>query len=395
MEKIKIFVEDLLSSWGMSESAATVVRFVALVIIAVLLAWAAGYLCRKIVPLVGKLTRRTENKWDNVIFNRRVLVSASNIVPAIVVWQLLPWVFYEFPVVQEILKRITAIYITIMSVKTIVVFLDSFKYLEHQRRSSTQQYLHTFMGVLKIIIIFIAVIIVISIIINRNPLAIIAGLGATSAILMLVFQDTIVGLVAGIRLTSNDMLNKGDWITVPKAGANGTVEEMTLTTVKIRNFDNTIVTVSPKTLVDDSFQNWIGMQQGDGRRVKRLIYIDFRSIRVADDALKTSLVKKGYCTEKEVKGDQINLNLYRRYMERYIAAREEVNTDMMLMVRQLEATSTGLPVEFYFFLRDKEWVTYEHQLYDILSWAYAMAQEFGLVIYEQLMEPQAPTPSLP
>lgn len=387
MEKIKIFVEDLFQSLGLSDSASTVVRFVALVIVAVLLAWATGYLCRKIVPLVGKLTRRTDNKWDNVIFNRRVLISASNIVPAIVVWQLLPWVFYEFPVVQEILKRITAIYITIMSVKTIVVFIDSFKYLENQRRSSAQQYLHSFMGVLKIIIIFIAVIIVVSIIINRNPLAIIAGLGATSAILMLVFQDTIVGLVAGIRLTSNDMLHKGDWITVPKAGANGTVEEMTLTTVKIRNFDNTIVTVSPKTLVDDSFQNWIGMQQGDGRRVKRLIYIDFRSIRVADEALKDSLVKKGYCTKEEVKGDQINLNLYRRYMERYIAAREEVNTGMMLMVRQLEATNTGLPVEFYFFLKEKEWVTYEHQLYDILSWAYAMAQEFGLVIYEQLMEP--------
>ncbi len=387
MEKIKIFVEDLFQSLGLSDSASTVVRFVALVIVAVLLAWAAGYLCRKIVPLVGKLTRRTDNKWDNVIFNRRFLTSASNIVPAIVVWQLLPWVFYEFPVVQELLARITAIYITIMSVKTAVVFIDSFKYLEHQRRSSTQQYLHSFMGVLKIIMIFIAAIIVVAIIINRNPMTIIAGLGATSAILMLVFKDTIEGLVAGVRLTSNDMLHKGDWITVPKAGANGTVEEMTLTTVKIRNFDNTIITVSPKTLVDDSFQNWIGMQQSEGRRVKRLIYVDFRSIRVVDDTLKTHLVKKGYCTEEEVKGEQINLSLYRRYMERYIASREEVNSDMMLMVRQLEATNTGLPVEFYFFLKEKEWVTYEHQLYDILSWAYAMAQEFGLVIYEQLMEP--------
>ena len=386
MKQIQEFVENLLTSIGFDGSSVTIIRFVFLVIVSVLLAWLAGYLCRRIVPLVVKLTKKTENKWDNVLLNRRVLLSASNIVPAVVVWQLLPWVFYEYPVVQELLARATAIYITIMSVKTAVVLIDSFKYLDDSRRSSTQQYFHSFMGVLKIIMIFIAVIIVVAIVVNRNPMAIIAGLGATSAILMLVFKDTIEGLVAGIRLTSNEMLHKGDWITVPKAGANGIVEDITLTTVKVRNFDNTIITVSPKTLVDDSFQNWIGMQESAGRLVSRMVYFDFRSIGIASDALKTRLAEKGYFKKEELKGNHINLTLYCQYMERYLRGREEVNAEMMLMVRQFEATNTGLPVELYFFLKEKEWVEYEHQMADIMAWAYALANDFDLKIYERVGE---------
>lgn len=386
MKQIQEFVENLLTSIGFDGSSVTIIRFVFLVIVSVLLAWLAGYLCRRIVPLVVKLTKKTENKWDNVLLNRRVLLSASNIVPAVVVWQLLPWVFYEYPVVQELLARATAIYITIMSVKTAVVLIDSFKYLDDSRRSSTQQYFHSFMGVLKIIMIFIAVIIVVAIVVNRNPMAIIAGLGATSAILMLVFKDTIEGLVAGIRLTSNEMLHKGDWITVPKAGANGIVEDITLTTVKVRNFDNTIITVSPKTLVDDSFQNWIGMQESAGRLVSRMVYFDFRSISIASDALKTRLAEKGYFKKEELKGHHINLTLYCQYMERYLRGRDEVNAEMMLMVRQFEATNTGLPVELYFFLKEKEWVEYEHQMADIMAWAYALANDFDLKIYERVGE---------
>lgn len=386
MKQIQEFVENLLTSIGFDGSSVTIIRFVFLVIVSVLLAWLAGYLCRRIVPLVVKLTKKTENKWDNVLLNRRVLLSASNIVPAVVVWQLLPWVFYEYPVVQELLARATAIYITIMSVKTAVVLIDSFKYLDDSRRSSTQQYFHSFMGVLKIIMIFIAVIIVAAIVVNRNPMAIIAGLGATSAILMLVFKDTIEGLVAGIRLTSNEMLHKGDWITVPKAGANGIVEDITLTTVKVRNFDNTIITVSPKTLVDDSFQNWIGMQESAGRLVSRMVYFDFRSISIASDELKTRLAEKGYFKKEELKGNHINLTLYCQYMERYLRGCEEVNAEMMLMVRQFEATNTGLPVELYFFLKEKEWVEYEHQMADIMAWAYALANDFDLKIYERVGE---------
>ena len=385
MENIKIFVEQILELSGLTGSAVPVVRHILLVITAVILAWLAALFCRKlIVPLILKITNKIEVKWAQVLFNRKVLISACNIVPAIVVWQLLPMVFYQYPVVREVLARLTAIYITIMTVRTIVVFIDSFKKLEDERRSSMQQYFHSFCGVLKIILMFLAAIAVVSIIINKSPATLIAGLGATSAILMPVFKDTIEGLAAGIRLTSNEMLHKGDWITVEKAGADGTVEEMTLTTVKIRNFDNTIVTVSPKTLVDDSFQNWIGMQESDGRRAKRKIFFDFRSLSPITDEQRQQLIEKKYFKPEEIKEGDINMTLFRQYMEKYLASREDVNADMTLMVRQLEATSTGMPVELYFFIRNKEWVVFEHTVAEIMEYTYATAKDFNLKIYQQL-----------
>lgn len=384
MEVINTYTDYLISLVGLEGDLVPVVRHGLLVLVAILLSALAGLVCRKVfVPLILKMTTRTEAKWDDVLFNERVLVSACQIVPAIVIWQLLPMVFSKFPVVRELLTRATAIYITVMSVRLALVFISSFKNLEGEKRTSTQQYLYSFMGVMKILMLFIAVIIVISILIDRDPVKLFAGLGATSAVLMLVFQDTIKGLVAGVRLTSNDMLHKGDWITVPKAGANGIVEEITLTTVKIRNFDNTIVTVTPQTLVDDSFQNWNGMQQGEGRRVNRKVYYDFRSIRLMDESLWEHVVERGYCKREEISGQTVNLTLYRNYVERFLRQHKEVNAEMTLMVRQLEATQCGLPVEFYFFLKDKTWVNYEHHLAEIMEQIYALATEFGLKIYEQ------------
>lgn len=207
---------------------------------------------------------------------------------------------------------------------------------------------------------------------------------------MLVFKDTISGLVAGIRLTSNDMLHRGDWITVPKADINGIVEDITLTTVKVRNFDNTILTITPQTLVDDSFQNWIGMRQGDGRRVKRLVYFDFRCIRPVDDGMRRLLVDKYGFDEREMQPGVVNMTLFRRYVERYLASRDDVNTAMLFMVRQLEATNTGLPLEFYFFLKQKEWKPYEHHLAAIMEYVYSIIPDFGLRVYQRYSDGARP-----
>lgn len=390
MENIKIWVENLISMMGIKGDMIPITRHILLVLVAILLAAIAGLLCRKIlVPIIMRITAKTEAKWDDVLFNKKVLMSACHIVPAIVIWWLLPLVFFQFPVVKELLTRITAIYIVVMSVKTVLVFLSAIKDLEGEQRTNKQQYLYSFIGVLRLVMIFVAAIIVVSIIIDKDPMKLFAGLGATSAILMLVFQDTIKGLVAGIRLTSNDMLHKGDWITVPKAGADGTVEEMTLTTVKIRNFDNTIITVTPQTLVDDSFQNWTGMQEGDGRRVKRVVYFDYRSIHVVDEPLRQQLIDKKLVREEDIKADSVNLTLFRYYIEAYLKKRSDVNANMTLMVRQLETSQygNGLPVEFYFFLKNKEWIPYEHLLADIMEYIYATAPLFGLSIYQR---PAAP-----
>ena len=384
MENIKIFVEQLISLTGLTGNAVPVLRHVLLVLIAILLASLAGLLCRKIiVPVVRRLTSHTDARWDDVLLGDKVLISACQIVPAIVIWQLLPLVFYQYPVVRELLTRLTAIYITVMTVKLVLVFISAVKQLEGEERSARQQYLYSFMGVVRIVILFVAAIVVIAIVLDRDPMKLFAGLGATSAVLMLVFQDTIKGLVAGIRLTSNDMLHKGDWITVPKASANGIVEDMSLTTVKIRNFDNTMVTVTPQSLVDDSFQNWNGMQQGDGRRVNRMVYYDFRSIRIVDEQLRKQLIAKKYFKADEIKAGMVNMTLYRQYLAGWLSRHPLVNPDMTLMVRQMEPTPEGLPVEFYFFLKEKEWVAYENQMAEMMEHIYAVTPDFGLQIYQK------------
>ena len=387
MEKIGIWVQDILSWMGLSGSMMMIVAHILMVLIAVAAAWLSYSVCRRVlIPVVRKLTMKTEVSWDEVLLNEQVLKSACQIVPAIVIWDVLPMVFNQFPLVQTLLERATAIYITVMATRTVIVFINSFKALEGERRTSTQQYFHSFCGVLKIVMMFIAGIVVVSIVLNKSPMTLFAGLGATSAILMLVFKDTIEGLVAGIRLTSNEMVHKGDWITVDSANADGIVEEMSLTTVKIRNFNNTISTVSPQTLINGSFKNWIGMQESEGRRVTRKLYFDYRSIRLADEEMKKHLTTKKYCDKEELEGDHVNLTLYRAYIDKALAKRPEVNSDMMLMVREFEPTPNGLPVEFYFFLKSKEWKTYEMQAAEIMEWAIAVVPEFGLKVYQNLTE---------
>ncbi len=389
LDTVRDMVEGLISMTGLHGSSVHVVRHVLMVIVAVLIAILAEALCRKVLlPLIMKLTSHTNAKWDDIVFNRTVLLSACHIVPAVVVWILLPLVFYQYHFVEEFIARLTAIYITVMTARLVLAFIDAFKDLDTSaKRSSAQQYFHSLCGVLKIVVVFISTVVAIGIIINRSPLSLLAGLGATSAVMMLVFKDTITGLVAGVRLTSNNMLHKGDWITFDKAGVNGVVEEMSLTTVKVRNFDNTFVTVSPTTLVQESFQNWKGMQQSGGRRVKRMVFFDFHSIRPLDAALRQQILDNKFFTAKELDASPaINISLFRRYMEKYLRTLPYVNQDMTLMVRQLEATNAGLPIEFYFFLKEKTWVEYEHQLADIMDAIYALTPLFGMKIYQQYPE---------
>ena len=382
IEDIRIWTEQAALSMGATETSSVYLTDAMLVIFTLLLSWLSFVVChRLVVPITVKITSKTDVEWDDVLLNERTLRKACLIVPAIVVSMFIPNIFVRMPDMMELLERLTGIYITVMSTRLAIEVINSLKMLDSDVQSAHHQYLHTFCGVLKIVVVFLSVIVIVSIVINRNPLTLLAGLGATSAILMLVFKDTISGLVAGVRLTSNDMLHKGDWITVEKAGVNGTVEEITLTTVKVRNFDNTIVTITPQTLVDDSFQNWKPMQEGDGRRVMRRIYIDFRSIRLVTPELRQSLISHHYLPQ-EGTTTEVNLTLFRHWADSYLASHPLVNSDMTHMVRQLEATPQGLPVEFYFFLKEKEWKTWENQTDEILERLYAAMQDFDLSIYQ-------------
>lgn len=385
MNDIVIQAEQLFRQTGLTGSMLTFTSRMALALIILGAACLIYLLCHKlIVPLMVRIAEKTVVEWDDILLNEGTLRAASHIVPGLFVWMFLPDVFAVYNTVPEVLSRVTAFYVVLMSMRLGIAFIDSFKGFEGERRTALQQYFHTFCGVLKIGVIFISVIVMVAVVIGRSPLTLLAGLGATSAILMLVFKDTITGLVAGVRLTSNDMLHKGDWITVPKTEVNGIVEDITLTTVKVRNFDNTILTVSPLTLVDGSFQNWMSMRSGGGRRVKRMVYFDFRSVRLADDQMKERLTEKYGMKTTEMKGNVVNMTLFRRYVERWIAARDDVNSEMMFFVRQLEATSTGLPMEFYFFLKQKDWKPYEHHLAEIMEYIYAIVDDFGLKIYQRI-----------
>lgn len=385
MDQITKYIEELLAYTTLSGGWLSFVTMFALCAVTALVAWLVYMLCIKIVtPLLVRITKHTDMIWDDYLLNPQVLHSACHVVPAIVVWQMLPPLFIANPVIQTLASKATAIYITITVMRLAITFIGSFKLFDSEKdhRTAAQQYFHSFCGVLKIVVLFLGIIVIVAIVIDRSPLTLLAGLGATSAVLMLVFKDSITGLVAGIRLTSNNMVSKGDWITVDKLGANGVVEDITLSTVKVRNFDNTIVTLPPQKLIEDSFQNWQGMQQAR-TRVTRMIYIDFHSIGIADDNLKQRLVERKLINKADMHSNVVNLTLFRNYIEWWIYNNKEVNTDLTFMVRQLQPTNTGLPIEVYFFLKNKEWKTYEHNLAEIMERIYAFAPEFGLKIYQR------------
>ena len=379
MEDINVWIESMIGLTGLAGDTVSVVRYVLLVVLAFVLAWLAGSLCRAwVVPLMLKVTNKTEVKWDDVIFSEKVLVSASRIVPAIVIWALLPLVFTEYPKVAEVVGRLTAIYFTIMMTRTVIVFVDSFKQLENGTRTSKQQYLYSICGVVKILMIFISVIVVVAIIINKNPSTLFAGLGAISAILMLAFQDTIKGLVAGIRLTSNDMLHIGDWITVPSAGANGKVEEIALTMVKVRNFDNTIVTLSPQSLVDGSFQNWQGMIENEGRKQVRRVYYDYSSI-----VTEKPEIPEDQDPQEKTPLATTNITRFRQDIEQWLTQHPRTIDSRPSLVKQADTPqATGCCLEFIFWLKSQDIISYEHDTSDIMEYIYAAGAEYGLKVYQ-------------
>lgn len=388
MNDFQNYIEIFLQWCGVGSKPLHLSALALLAVFTVLLAWLSDWICRRILlPLVHKVVRKTKNKHDDVLLSDKVVATACHIVPAIVVWGLLPRVFEEYTFACEIVGRLTAIYITFMAVRLCLTFLSALASLRFTSNVSTLQYVKSFCGVLRIVVLFFGSIIAVGIILNRDPLTLLAGLGAASAVLMLVFKDTIAGLVAGVRLTSADMLHPGDWITVPSAEANGTVMEVSLTTVKVRNFDNTITTISPTTLVNGSFQNWSYMQGGEvaGRRVAKVIVFDTRSLRRVTQQMRRELCEKGYFKQEELEGDFMNLQLFRSYVESWLRKRDEVVSDgsCEILVRDMESSEVGLPVQFYFFLKRKKWKLYEQDASLLMEWIFSFIPDFHLAVYER------------
>ncbi len=356
-----------------------------------LIAWLSYLICVRILnPIVSLLTLKTETTWDDDLLNDNVLKAVSQLAPAILIGVLLPDNINAGVNVYKWTVKLTEIYILWAAINLIVVFLRSLQNALDERHLLRQHNLEVLRQTVVLFVILIGIIIGISILFNRDPIGILTGLGASAAILMLVFRDTILGFVAGIQLTVNKMLGRGDWIVAPKAGVNGEVVEVKLTTIKVRNWDNSIVTIPPYTLVSDSFQNFQAMRQSGARRVSRSVLIDQTTIRFLTPTELSELREEGLVSEDiEVNDSKIvNLSLLRKYMESYLENYPEILHDgtgrpeLTLMARQLQPTPQGVPFELYFFTSRTQWKPFEHLQADIFDHLYAIIPRFHLSVYQ-------------
>lgn len=358
-----------------------------------LIAWLSYVVCiRILVPIVNIITLKTENKWDDDLLNIKVLKALSQLTPAIVVAKLLPGSFDAGETIYNWSVKLTEIYILWAAIRLIIVFLRSLQNAIDNRYLLRRHNLEVVRQTVVLFVVIIGVIIGISILFNKNPIAILTGLGASAAVLMLVFRDTILGFVAGIQLTVNKMLGRGDWIIAPKAGANGEVEEVKLTTIKVRNWDNSIVTIPPYTLISESFQNFNAMRLSGARRVSRSVYIDQTTIRFLSPEEMQTLKEEGLIPPHKSNEYQdtkvVNITLLRNYMEWYLENYPEIihpgtgHSDLILMARQLQPTPQGIPFELYFFTSRTQWKPYEHLQADVFSHLYAIIPRFHLEVYQ-------------
>ena len=371
---------DIIQAWNETIE----LRLTIFVATCILLLYLTDLICRKaIVPLANKITRRTSSRWDDILLNSDVLTNIFRIFPPIIMLALLPHMFGQDSTIYFWSAKVIEIYITAISIKLSFAILNALYDISNQNQRLKNRTLKGVFQMFKIIAICVGAIIIISIVIDKNPSNVLTGLGAMAAVLMLVFKDPIMGLVAGVQLSANDMLRPGDWITLPKHDADGEVVEVTLTTVKVQNWDKTITTIPPYALVSESFQNWRGMFDSGGRRIKRSIYIDMNSISFCTPEQQKRFGDRGWLKGLEEHDEAIvNLTVLRNYLDIYLRNNKRVNQDMTLMIRQLQPTAQGLPLELYFFSANTAWVAYEHLQADIFEHIIAMLPEFGLKVFQ-------------
>ena len=384
METINNELMMWLQQLGVAEGSLLVVQRIVVIMGILLIAYLLDMICRKVVmPGVRKVTAKTQSTWDDYLLSDEVMTNVCHLIPPIVVYALIPFAFPNEPNFLSLVLKICTIYITVVVMKLICAFLTSLYTISSEHEKLKNHSMKGFYQMLKLIVVCIGVIIIISELISKDPIAILTGLGAGTAILMLVFQDTIKGLVAGIQLTANDMVRPGDWISMPKYGADGDVMEVSLTTVKVRNWDKTITTVPPYALVNDSFQNWRGMFDIGGRRVKRSIHIDMNTVRFCTEEELAHFKQQPWMEGFEETGkEEVNLYLFRHYLDYYLRHHPKVNQDMIMLVRQLQPTEHGMPIELYFFSANTAWVKYEALQAEVFDHVLAVVHRFGLKVFQ-------------
>ena len=381
------YIADFLSWLGLTGDVLYEVTHWCLLVVSLLFSLLCGVVASCIFrPVIHKLVEKSPSKIDDLLLNDYVLRSACRIVPAVVFLFLAPLCFENKEnneLMYVLIVRLSEVYLTVMVLSLITHILNNVSNLSATHDKLRNHYVVGLVQFLKLVFYSLGVIVIVAIVIDRSPISLIAGLGAAATVMMLLFRDSIVGLVAGIQLNVNDMLKPGDWITVKKLGVDGYVQKVSLTTVKIRNFDNTIATVPPSILVTDSFMNWkeIGTR---GRRVKRVIYIDVSTVRFCSTEELEAYKGLDLVTRDEIDMGVpiVNLTVYRRFIKSYLKRHSVVNTDDWLMVRQLEHTQNGLPIERYFYFKESDFVRYEELAAVAMEYIIASAAQFKVRLYQ-------------
>jgi len=401
----------LVESWflflGLSDRPATVLARVAIVIVIVALSLLANFIAKKILStVVRRIVRKTQSRWDDIIYDRGVLNRLSHIAPALVVYFMNPLAFPEIEWATAVIQRGSIAYMIAVAVLVVDVVLESVNeiYMTHSEQSR-QRPIKGYIQLLKILFYIVGLVLIVTTILDKSPVGILSGIGALSAVLLLVFRDTILGLVAGVQLSSNQMVHIGDWIEMPKYGADGDVIDVTLQTVKVQNWDKTITTIPIYSLVSDSFKNWRGMSESGGRRIKRSLSIDMRTVKFCTpemiDRFKRYALISDYVTQRQ---DEIvayntergldesdllssrrmtNLGTFRAYIAAYLRSHPMINKEMTFLIRHLPPGPTGLPIEIYVFSADQVWANYEGIQADIFDHLLAVIPEFELEVFQQ------------
>ena len=405
MEYLYNHLNELLLTLKVSSYFADIVSHSLLFIGLLLIILLVDYIIRKtILATFSKIAAKSKTNFDDIMVVNNVPRNVAHLIPFIIAYKFIPSLFFDNITLQDFSKKtilVIGIILTIIGVRSVLNSIKSyFKTLPYLKDKPVDSYIQVFM----IFVWLTGVFAIVAIISGISFWEFIAGLGTVSAIIILVFRDTILGFVASIQVSINDMVRIGDWISFDKFGADGDVIEINLATVKVQNFDNTITTIPTYALISDSFKNWRGMDESKGRRIKRALNIRMESVKNLnqDEVIKLSKIQliSDYVIQRSdainnfnqtnsidksllINGRNLtNIGLFRKYMETYIEAHSAINKDLMVMVRQLQPTAYGLPIEIYAFSSDKRWQNYEYIIADIFDHMIASVPDFDLVISE-------------
>lgn len=396
------FIRNQLDGYNMSEPMIGYLSNLIMIVFIAVVSTLANFITKKIVlKIIIHIVNNNRYTWDNILVEKKVFHKLSHLVPAIIIY----YSAAIFPPYQVLIEKAAMTYMIIVTIMVINALLNAFDTIYRSFEISKIRPIRGYIQVAKIALYLIGGIVIISNLIGQNPIIILSGLGALSAVLMLIFKDSILGLVAGVQLSSNDMVRVGDWIEMPKYDANGDVIDITLNTVKVMNFDKTITMIPSYALISDSFKNWRGMQVSGGRRIKRSFYVDTTSIRFCTPEMIREFQKIDYLTdyvttkvdeihtynlehqintESKVNGRQLtNVGVFREYIHQYLRHHPKIHQDMTLIVRQLAPGENGLPLEIYAFSNDTNWSIYESIQADIFDHIFAVAPTFGLRAFQK------------